>query len=164
MHINGYDMDINFTTISNNIRAKVYPLIGSGSGRAVYDLDNGYVVKAARNRKGIEQNKAEYQISNMEDWKIFAKVLAHSEDFSLLIMEKARHIRSFSEVWNFYHVKNNRQLLSSNEFRAVLEKYDLLTADLYRLSSWGIINEKPVIIDYGFTKKVQELYRKRMFF
>ncbi len=154
-------MDINFETIRSNIRLKVYPLIGSGTGRAVYDLDNGYVVKAAKNNKGIEQNKAEHLISDTQDGRIFAKVSAHSEDFSLLVMEKARHMNSFGEVWNYYHVKNNRQLFSLYEFRRVLDKYDLLTPDLYRLSSWGIVNDIPVIIDYGFTKKVREFYQKR---
>lgn len=156
-------MDINFENISTNIRLRAYPKIGSGSGRVVYDLGNGYVVKAARNRKGIEQNKAEHQISDIEDWHIFAKVIAHSEDYFLIIMEKARRVSSFKEIWSYYHVKNNRQLLSTNEFQSNLIKYDLLTADLCRLSSWGIINGKPVIIDYGFTSKVMKYYRNRLF-
>jgi hypothetical protein len=156
-------MDINFENISTNIRSKAYPKIGSGSGRIVFDLGNGYVVKAARNRKGIEQNKAEHQISNIENWNIFAKVMAHSEDYSLIIMEKAQRISSFRDIWNYYHVKNNRQLLSSDEFQSNLIKYNLLTADLCRLSSWGIINGKPVIIDYGFTRTVMKYYRNRLF-
>ncbi len=156
-------MDINFESISKNIRQKAYPKIGSGSGRVVFDLGNGYVVKVAKNRKGIEQNKAEHQISDMEDWRIFAKVIAHSEDFSLLIMEKARRLSSFREIWSYYHVQNNKQLFSSKEFQSNLIKYDLLTADLNRLSSWGIIDGKPVIIDYGFTSKVMKFYRIRLF-
>lgn len=163
MHINGYDMDINFGTIRTNIRLRVYPLIGSGTGRIVYDLNNGYVVKAAKNRKGIEQNKAEHQISSMDHCIIFAKVVAHSEDYTFLVMEKAQRISSFDEVWKYYNVKNNKQLFSSEEFRNVLVKNNLLTADFYRLSSWGIINGRPVIIDYGLTRKVMELYRIRLF-
>lgn len=30
--------------------------------------------------------------------------------------------------------------------------------DLNRESSWGIIHEKMVIIDYGFTRKVRDRY------
>lgn len=156
-------MNINFENISKNIRLRAYPKLGSGSGRVVYDLNNGYVVKAAKNGKGIEQNKAEQQISDMGDWKIFAKVVAYSDDYSLLVMEKARRIRSFKEVWSYYRVSNNRQLFSSDEFRPILVKNELLTADLCRLSSWGIINERPVIIDYGFTRKVMKYYRNRIF-
>lgn len=36
-----------------------YDLIGRGSGRAVFDLKDGSVLKLAYNRKGIAQNKAE---------------------------------------------------------------------------------------------------------
>ncbi len=163
MHINGYNMDIDIEVIKTNLRLKSYPLIGVGSGRAVYDLNNGYVVKAAKNRKGIEQNKAEYQISEMNHQNIFAKVAAHSEDYRFLVMEKAQRISSFAEIWKYYNVKNNRQLFSSDEFRTILVKNDLLTADLYRLSSWGIINGRPVMIDYGFTKRVSKFYGVRLF-
>lgn len=156
-------MNINFESISKNIRLRVYPKIGSGSGRVVYDLNNGYVVKAAKNGKGIEQNKAEQRISDSDNWKIFAKVVACSEDYSLLVMEKARRINSFKEIWSYYHVSNNRQLFSSDDFRPILVKNELLTADLCRLSSWGIINGIPVIIDYGFTKNVMKYYRYRIF-
>ncbi len=152
-------MNDNFEIIKSNIKAKKYPRLGSGSGRTVYDLGNSYVVKVAKNRKGIEQNKAEYQISKADHSNIFAEVLALSECSSYLVMEKAQRISSFAQVWNYYHVQNNKQLFSQEEFRKLLVQFDLLTADLYRLSSWGIVNGRPVIIDYGFTKRVIKFYR-----
>lgn len=155
-------MNIKFERISSNIKLRGYPLIGSGSGRTVFDLKNGYVVKAAKNKKGIEQNKAECEISKKDHHKIFAEVIAYSDDYRFLIMEKAQRINSFAIVWKYYNVKNNKQLLSLEEISHVLEEYDLLPVDLYRLSSWGIVNGKPVIIDYGFTRQVRELYRFRL--
>lgn len=151
-------MEVDFNTIRNNIIKKAYHTIGWGSGRIVFDLDNGYVVKAAKNRKGIEQNKAEYRISNMDHNHVFAQVIALSDDGKHLIMEKAQRLKSFSVVWNYYKVNNNRQLFSLEEFNKFLPMYDLLTADLHRLSSWGIVKGRPVIVDYGFTRSVRKFY------
>jgi hypothetical protein len=147
-----------FDEISKNIDRKAYPVLGWGSGRIVYDLQNGYVVKAAKNKRGIEQNRAEHQIAGMDQYEVFAKITDNSEDFRYLIMEKAAHIRTFTEVWRFYKVRNHVQLFSLREFRDLSAKYDLLPADLRRRSSWGLVNGKPVIIDFGFTRKVRHFY------
>lgn len=151
-------MGIDFANIKTNIEKKTYHLIGAGSGRHVYDLDNGYVVKVARNRRGLAQNKAEHQIASTNHSRIFARIVAVSEDFIFLIMEKAEKVKSITEVWSYYHVKNNRELFGIKEFRDFTKKYNLLYPDLKRSSSWGLIKGKPVIIDYGFTKEVSKYY------
>ena len=151
-------MGIDFAYIKTNIEKKTYHSIGSGSGRQVYDLDNGYVVKVAKNRKGLSQNKAEYQIAKTNHSRIFARIVAISGDSVILIMEKAQQVKSISEVWSYYHVKNNRELFHVNEFQDLTKKYNLLYPDLRRSSSWGLIKGKPVIIDYGFTREVSKYY------
>lgn len=151
-------MGFDFEIIQNNINNNKYQLLGAGSGRYVYDLNNGYVVKAAKNRKGIVQNKAESEIASSDRSHIFAKVLDVSQDFHFLIMEKADRITSFAEVWRYYNVRNNRELFRLEEFRATLKKHNLLPADLHRQTSWGLIKGKPVIIDFGFTKEVSKYY------
>lgn len=133
-------------------------MLGWGSGRIVYDLRNGYVVKAAKNKRGIEQNKAEYQIAGLDQHEVFAKITGISEDNRYLIMEKAEHIRTFTEVWRYYKVRNHVQLFSLEEFKELSKMYDLLPADLRRRSSWGMIKGKPVIIDFGFTRRVRHFY------
>ncbi|HHX11997.1 MAG TPA: hypothetical protein GX731_04185, partial [Clostridiales bacterium] len=50
------DKIIDFDSIIMNIGKGNYQFIGSGSGRRVYDLGNGYVVKVAKNNRGIAQN------------------------------------------------------------------------------------------------------------
>ena len=42
---------IDFETMRLNIRKGYYPYLGAGSGRIVYDLGNGYVVKVSKNSK-----------------------------------------------------------------------------------------------------------------
>ncbi|MDF2941747.1 MAG: hypothetical protein K0S01_605 [Herbinix sp.] len=151
-------MGVDFDNIRLNIKKESYDLIGTGSGRRVFDLNNGYVVKMAKNRKGIAQNKVEYQISSTAHTKIFAKVLAVSDDFIYLIMEKAEKINYISDVWKYYHVRNNRELFRLNEFRNLTSKYGLLLPDLCRPYSWGLIGGRPTIIDFGFTKEVRRRY------
>ena len=151
-------MEVDFNTIRSNISKTAYHIIGRGTGRTVFDLENGYVVKAAKNRKGIEQNKEEYRISNLDKNNVFAQAIALSEDYMYLIMVKAQPIKSFSVVWNYYQVKNNRQLFSLEAFNKFLPLYDLLPGDLHRISSWGVVKERPVIIDYGFTRSVRKFY------
>lgn len=151
-------MRIDFGYIKTNIEKRSYRLLGAGSGRNVFDLDNGYVVKVAKNRKGLVQNKAEYQIAATNHSRIFARIVAISDDSIYLIMEKAEKVYSIAEVWNYYHVNSNRELFRINEFQDFTKKYNLLYPDLKRASSWGFIKGKPVIIDYGFTKEVSKYY------
>ena len=151
-------MKFNFELIRLNIKKNIYRLIGSGSGRNVFDLENGYVVKVAKNRRGFAQNKAEHQIALNNDSTVFAKILQVSEDFELLIMEKADKVESISEVWRYFHVKSNSELYHLEELKHISAKYDLILKDLGRPVNWGKINERPVIIDYGFTRRVKNKY------
>ena len=142
----------------SKIKQEMYKYIGSGSSRKVFDLGNGYVVKVAKNSAGVAQNKMEYKISLMDNSNLFAKVLQVSKNFHALIMEKADKIDDFSSVCNYFKVENILQVLTLKELQNLYFKYNLLLNDLRRTSSWGIINERPVIIDYGFTTEIREKY------
>jgi len=151
-------MRIDFEQIKSNIRHGAYKSIGSGSGRRVFDLDNGYVVKVAKNKKGLAQNEAEYQISSTSTSALFAKILQVSEDYRMLIMQKAETIKHISEVWEYFDVESNKELYNVGEIRYISSEYNLLMADLYRPVNWGRINSRPVIIDFGFTRRVRKKY------
>ena len=151
-------MGFDFEQIKLNISNQVYKRIGSGSGRRVFDLGNEYVVKMAKNNRGFAQNEAEYRISSTDHSNLFAKIPIVSEDFSLLIMEKADKIEKFSEVLKFYNVKSNRQLFKIEGLNEISSKYNLILPELCRPVNWGKINERPVIVDYGFTWKVKKKY------
>jgi len=152
------EMGIAFNQIKLNIKRGYYRYIGSGSGRKVFDLENGYVVKVAKNKAGIAQNKSEYKISSIDNSDLFAKVTQASNDFELLIMQKADNIYNISYVWKYFNVTSKRQLFKSKELQNIKRRYDLLLGDFARRSSWGMINGRPVIIDYGFTREVKDRY------
>ncbi|MBP1754773.1 MAG: hypothetical protein H6Q59_1171 [Firmicutes bacterium] len=152
------NVTIDFDMIILNVRKGNYKCIGTGSGRRVFDLGNGYVVKVAKNNKGIAQNEAESHISSSNHSKLFAKTIQVSEDFRLLIMEKAVRIKDFSEVRKYFKVKSNKELFQLEEIKSVYPNHNLLLNDLYRTANWGMINNHPVIIDYGFTQRVRRKY------
>jgi hypothetical protein len=151
-------MVIEFNKIRLNITRGYYRYIGSGSGRQVFDLENGYVVKVAKNNAGIAQNKSEYKISANDYSSLFAKVVQASNDFKLLIMQKADKINNISYVFKYFNVRSRRELFNLKELQTIKEIYNLVLNDFGRESSWGIINGRPVIIDYGFTREVRERY------
>lgn len=67
--------------------------IGSGSGRAVYDIDGNRVLKLAKNPKGIAQNEEETRVSGYYDTKdIVTEIFDYAEDYSYVIAEKAKKV------------------------------------------------------------------------
>lgn len=154
-------MFIDFNDIILGLRNGKFVYIGSGSSREVYDLENGYVVKVAKNKAGIEQNRAEYYISNNDYSGIFAKVIGVSKDYSLLVMRKAKKIKDIKFVWGYFNAKNKHEFYKSNHMQRLKNEYKLLLGDFEKSSSWGIINGRPVIIDYGFTRYVERKYYHR---
>mgnify|MGYP001434148079 CR=1 FL=1 len=151
-------MAIVFNQIMFNITQGYYRYIGSGSCRHVFDLGNGHVIKLAKNEAGIAQNKSEYEISAKDNSDLFAKVIQPSDEFSLLIMQKADKINNISYVCDYFNVTTKRELFKLKELQNIKMNYNLVLGDFYRKSSWGIINERPVIIDYGFTREIKERY------
>ena len=151
-------MFINYNEIMFRIRNGMYRYIGSGSSRKVYDLRNGYVVKVAKNEAGIEQNRAEYYISRNDFSGIFAKVINVSNDYSMLIMKKAKKVKDIRIIWNYFNAENNYEFYQSRKMQEIKSKYNLLLGDFEKVSSWGMINGRPVIIDYGFTEYVERNY------
>ncbi len=152
------DVVFDIQTIQDNLNAHQYQKLGAGSGRRVYKLDSDYVIKAAYNRKGYAQNQVESYISETDDSPIFAKIFFCAPDYRYLIMERAERISNISVLFEYFNVSNLKELFSLSELNDILLKYNLLTADLRRPVNWGIIDSRPVIIDYGFTKMVKRKY------
>ena len=151
-------MTFDLQEIRMDISDGLYLCIGCGSGRQVFDLNNGYVVKAAKNRKGVAQNKVEQYISRNSRINLLAEVVMVSEDFSLLIMEKAQKLTDIHDVWDFFRVTSNKELLQHRDVKRLYTKYRLLPRDLLRACNWGRIGDDIVIIDYGFTLEVRMKY------
>lgn len=151
-------MSFDFDMIRCDLNNNIYQRLGSGSGRRVFDLGNGFVVKVAKNNRGLAQNRTEYAIYGKDESGLIAKIPAISEDFSYLIMEKAEKINHMLVVWNHFNVRNNREMVQLPVFRELYLKHELLFADLYRPTNWGLVEGRPVIVDYGYTKDIKRQY------
>lgn len=139
-----------------NIRNGIYKYIGDGSSREVYDLNNGYVLKVAKNSAGLAQNKSEYKIYKKDNSRLFADIVYVSDDYNFVIMRKAKRVHDILEVWDYFNVSSKFEFYNLNFIRRMKFKYNLVLADLNRPSSWGIIDKRYVIIDYGFTNEVKD--------
>lgn len=149
---------IEFDEIDEHLKMGDYPVLGVGSGRRVFDLGNDTVVKVARNVKGYAQNEVECMISEMDESDTFAKVLYVARDGRCLVMEKAGPVYNFASIRSYYHVESNRDLFQLNNLSYIPRKYNLLVSDLCRPVNWGVIDGRPVIIDYGFTGRIRRKY------
>ncbi|WP_310602086.1 hypothetical protein [Anaerosporobacter sp.] len=142
---------IDFKQIRKDLNHDRYEYIGSGSSRSVYDLENGYVVKAALNYGGLSQNRLEHKIYMQEQAPLFAPILTISEDAMFLIMKKGERLSDLNQVLEYYQVSTMQQLIREDYFIKIRETYRLASGDLRRKSSWGMIDEVPVLVDYGYT-------------
>ena len=154
-------MDIDIDNILYGIKYGIYRYIGAGSSRRVYDLNNGFVIKIARNIKGIAQNEVEYLISGEDSSDILAKVYFVSEDYRYLIMEKANLFNSQDEFLRYFNIGDKKEISNNKLIKAIHDKYNLVWADLYKFTSWGKIKNRYVLIDYGYTLEVCRKYYGR---
>lgn len=142
---------------------KTFTLLNSGTGRSVYLIGNEYVLKVAKNNKGIEQNKKEIEISNVGIYKdIIANVIEYDKNGFYVVSQKADEISDelFNDVTGLqlqgflYYLRLDKKWDGDNkEFynkvNSLIKKFDLDRFDIANESSWGILNGKAVIIDYG---------------
>lgn len=148
-------MDYDYKNIILNIKSGKHRRLGIGSSRVVYDLNDGFVVKIAKNIRGIYQNEAEYKTYLIHKSSLFAEIVAVSEDYHFLIMPKAKKIRNINTVLKYYRVKSIKSLFNQDKFIiSDIHDNDLSRNDLYRVSSWGFINNVPLLIDYGLTHSI----------
>jgi hypothetical protein len=157
-------MEYDFDTLVSNLRSNKYTLIGSGSCRIVYDLDNGYVVKVARDVRGLKQNQAEFDNYQSRKSDFFAEVASISDNSRYLIMVKAEKESNIRTVLKYYNVKSFNELMRYPMFVEDINTKKIGSSDLKRVSNWGIINNIPVLIDYGLNKSIYDKYYRNQRF
>lgn len=147
---------------------KKFTLIGKGSARLVYDINNEYVLKLAKNNKGIAQNKVEINISKSNKYNdIIAKAVEFNDNGNYLIQQKAKSISDdrFEELTGLqqrgflYYLRFNKEWDGDNKkfydsVNSLIKEFDLDRFDVTDESSWGEVNGKAVLVDYGLDKNV----------
>jgi len=136
-------------SVAAKVRIKGKTFIGSGARRIVYDLGNGYVLKVAKGKYGIKNNKREvrtYKSSPASIKKLLGEITGYEKKYNWIKMKK--YTRKFP------HLKGYRRKLY--RVRNVLRNYGIIPYEV--LSRRGLPNYQNlrlkqngriVVIDYG---------------
>jgi len=164
--------------------------IGSGSARIVYEIDDKHVLKLAKNKKGIAQNSVEgdWGMHRMYDG-ILPDLIEKDDDDLWLIVEKANKIskkeferltgvkfenfartlgyelslRSSRNRWFFSKPEDYDDIIDNEFLSEIVDmsiNYDMPAGDLERISTYGKVDDDPVVVDTGLTQSVYDEHYK----
>jgi len=155
--------------------------LSSGSSRLVYLTPEKTVLKLAKNDKGLAQNKAEAN-PKMKS-KYLNKVLGCAKNYSWMETQYLDKIneKEFEEMTGLKFedfdeaISYGLQNVSGNtgkekpenfdevsksdiykELKGIGQQFKLMPGDMGRISSWGVKDGNPILIDAGLTKDVFE--------
>lgn len=164
--------------------------LGVGSSREVFEIDSNWVIKVAKNDKGLAQNNVEGDYSATRMYDFIPKIKDKDDEDRWVIVEKCEKITkkefesltklSFEFFCQFlreydkievkcmkvkFSEEVEKELNDEDSFiysvRDLLGNYDMLPGDFEKLNSFGKHNNKIKIIDWGFTKEVHKTYYKK---
>ncbi len=166
------------------------PRISSGTGRAVFKIDNEKALKIAKNKKGLAQNNVERE-KYLQNYSITARTFDYGDEIKSIgpfwvEMEFAKKINErrfeeltgvrFQEFVTYYRNRSrgndtkrwDEMDIENNEFvsdlNSLIADYDFPVGDMLRLSSYGEVTRegKPaiVLVDFGMTNTVFNDYYK----
>jgi hypothetical protein len=98
--------EINLDDISNTPFSKLPPglnLISKrGSSRNVYDYNDKYVLKIAKNNKGIHQNKKEIEILSKINSPLIPELKKYDEEnYKYIVIEKVNDFKNYNQFMKF---------------------------------------------------------------
>ena len=156
--------------------------LSSGSSRVIYTTPDDQVLKLAKNERGIAQNKAEGNPKMVS--KYINKTLKQDKDgiwkispFLDKITEKEFEelvgvpFKDFSEAisYGLQDVSGNSHEKPKGfekvekteiykELISIGKKWDLMPGDIGRVSSWGVVDGHPILLDAGLTSAIYKKY------
>jgi hypothetical protein len=162
--------------------------LGAGTGRIAYQIDDGTVLKLAKNAKGVAQNEAEddsyvqnsysdivpkiHDNDNEHLWIIsdLAKRISKQrfkaltgiefELFGKYIVDRGKEYRGGKSVIDF--PQEIHDMMYENEFvhevMDMLQSTSIVSGDFERISSFGEIDGRIVIVDLGLTSDVYDTH------
>ncbi|SKA77578.1 hypothetical protein SAMN05443428_10240 [Caloramator quimbayensis] len=129
-----------------------FPYLGEGISRAVFAVNNDYVVKVAKDLDGDYQCKVEYYVYTHTN-KILKDYLCPIVWYKRGMIAMPRAIPLSYYIREPYidisKVRSDRN--SYEDLIRLSNKFNLLFEDIVSTSSWGILNNRMVLIDYGCT-------------
>lgn len=139
---------------------KKFKFLGEGIARKVYALDDKYVVKVAKNDDGYHQNFVERYIyaSSPPELKRYLCPIYYSND-KIIIMAKATPYNKITGRHSFVNPSQFREEPTiKTDLNSLIYKYHLYTDDIYAARSWGVIDGKYYLIDFGCTSELGDRF------
>jgi hypothetical protein len=163
-----------------------FEYLGAGTSRIVFRLDGNIVLKLAKNAKGVAQNRVEAdrflrnnELANSaidadpnDIWIItkLAKRITPSQFKTLTGVDFKRFYSAINHWWGAYR---GQKLFPPSDYNEIKEtdifqdttelmgNMEINPGDFEKISSWGEIDGKIKIIDFGATKSVLEEFYSR---
>lgn len=164
--------------------------LGVGSSREVFEIDSNWVIKVAKNDKGLAQNNVESDYSAIRMFDFLPKIKDNDDEDRWLIVENCEKItqkefekltkisfKLFSQFLREYESIEirRRKIMFSEEIHKMLDdedsfvygvrdllgNFDMLPGDFEKINSFGKSANKIKIIDWGFTKNVHKTYYQK---
>ncbi len=142
-----------------------YNEINKGTSRIVYFYSDRYVIKIAKNNKGLEQNKTESNPKILENFSnVIAKIINYDKSGKWVIQEFAENLSKdkFYDITGLqfdgflYYLRHDKNWDGGNKkfyakVNSLINQFELERFDIANENAWGIVNGKVVLRDYGLS-------------
>ena len=136
-----------------------FMFLGEGISREVYAINEEYVIKIAKGKEGLYQNKVEkfvFMHCGKKLKKYLCPIICFRKD--RLIMPRAIPLTSLTAD-KYLDIRRIRE--DKNTYKDLMfltNRFYLFYDDIISVSSWGILDGNPVLIDYGCTNERGDIY------
>jgi len=150
--------------MSNKEIAKKYEFLGEGICRKVYSINEDYVVKVAKPDDGQYQNRVEnyvYTHASKDLIKYLCPIVWF--DPNRIIMRRAIPLSTLTKDKYIDPRTIRPEKESFADLIKIAKKFILFEEDIISTSSWGIYNSENVLIDYGCTTYLGDVFYTNFF-
>lgn len=142
-----------------------FEFLGEGISRKVFAINKDFVLKIAKGSEGVYQNKVEYYVYTHCDERL-QKYLCPILYFTSrrLIMPRAVPLYFTSKKDRKINLDEIRpEPYAFEEINELSKRFHLYYPDVIDKSSWGNFNGENILIDYGCTNEIGDLYYDMVF-
>lgn len=158
------DFFYTLTHLSNKQIESEFLYLGEGIARKVFAIDDEYVIKIAKGVDGFFQNQVEnYVYKNVNNTLLSYLCPIVAFHPRIILMKRAKPLSKFNHNKRINLNTIREEKNSATDLSYLADRYYLYYNDIISSSSWGELNKKNVLIDYGCTSVTGDRYYGRLF-